>query len=68
MVWMIFDLMIFVFTVIFKYQSVSLGMLGFWVNKLHFMVVGTDFNWVMEVFLIFFLNINWHSMIVDELD
>lgn len=68
MMWMVFNLMVFEFTVILKCQSVSFGMFSFWMNKLQFMVVGTDFNWMFEVFLIFFLNINWYSMIVDELD
>lgn len=68
MMWSMFNLVTLVFTVIFQCKSVSLGMFSFWMDELQLMLVASNFDWVVQVLLIFFLNVDWHGMIVDELN
>lgn len=67
MVVMFFDLVVFVFGVVFKSKSVSFCVFCLRMDELQLVLVASDFNWVMQVFLVFFLDIDWHGMIMNEL-
>lgn len=41
-----FDFVVFVFAVVLQGQSVSLRVLGFWVDELQLVLVRADLDWV----------------------
>lgn len=62
----VFNLVILVFTVVLQSESIALGVFSLRVDELQLMLVASDFDWVRQVLLVFFLDVHGHSMIVNE--
>lgn len=64
----VFDLVILVLAVVLQGESVALGVLGLGMDELQLVLVRADLDWVRQVLLVLFLHIDWHCVVVDELN